>query len=83
MLLNGQNIDPQQSIYRYTKSNHEVQDLPWTGAKIKINKNSKAYQTRLLKEKIKAMLRQGLSDIDISELTDTNLGYVRKIINSL
>lgn len=84
MRNNGQNIDPQKNIYRYTKSTQEVTILPWTGTKpIKVNKNSKTYKDNLQRSQIQAMLRQGHSDLEISEQLDISLGYIRKIINKL
>ena len=81
MRNNGQNIDPQESIYRYTKSTQEVENLPWTGSKkIKITDRPKNQKSPRDKE-ILALFDRGYTKVEIVEELNYSILSVSKCLH--
>jgi DNA-binding NarL/FixJ family response regulator len=80
MRNNGQNIDPQESIYRYTKGNQDITIISPTG---KIRKKREYKKPTPMSIKIRTMIEEGKNDIQIASELDLSLMWIRKLINKL
>jgi DNA-binding NarL/FixJ family response regulator len=81
MRQNGQNIDPQESIYKYTKSTQEVENLEWTGSKpIKIIKSGLNMKSKRDKE-ILDLFDKGYTKVEIVEELNYSILAVSKCLH--